>query len=477
MNGPAANPAAEVPLAALPGLFARRGARGDTLLALAIAGLILGCTALQRFGLTLGEASLNAAHFGAYALLAAGLLSARMALAPARLAVLCALLATAGLSWLVNHQWGAPGDQSPASFALLVLMYAPFVFVLRPAAGSTVDTEWVLRAFANVGLACAVAGIAQFGAQFVIRADWLFDFSPYLPPWLRSSGGYNTVIPVGELFKSNGFFFKEPSLFSLVMAFALLLEIARFRRWLRLAVLVLALALTYSGSGLLVLAFGLLFPLRLRTFMRLAAAALVGAGVAWLLWDALNLDFTLRRLEEFSQPRSSAYMRYVAPLRLLAESITQHPWTVWLGYGPGTIYRTGAGWGWFFEYHDPTAAKLLFEYGLAGLVLAVTLAWLTLRNPAVPIQVRAAAFFCWLATGGFLLTPELTYLMIVFGQLLLPAAAAGRGAAEFAEATGAPDTPGPRGAEEAATAATAEVAAETAAEAFTERPGPGPAPR
>lgn len=420
--------------AAVPAAQAKR-ARGAALVPAAFIGLVLGCTALQRFGLTLGSASLNAAHFGAYALLAAALFSGRLALNAARMVTLCALLSLAGLSWVVNETWGANGASSPTSFILLALMYLPFVFMVRPAAAAggagvfsdidtDIDSEWILRVFANVGLFCAFAGIMQFVAQFVIRGDWLFDFSPYLPPFLRSSGGYNTVIPVGNgLFKSNGFLFKEPSLFSLAMAFALLVEIGRFRRWLRMAVLVAALLLTYSGSGLVVLAVGLLFPLRARTFARLGVVALIAGLAALALWDVLNLDFTLGRLEEFGRPRTSAHQRYVAPMQLIIDSITREPWTLWIGYGPGTIYRTGTAWAWFYEYHDPTLAKLLFEYGLLGLLLAVALAVLMLRNPSIPLQVRAATFFCWIATGGFLLTPELTYLMIVFGNVFVPARA------------------------------------------------------
>lgn len=428
LEAPAGTPASASAAAALPPALAQR-ASGTTIVPAAFIFLVLGCTVLQRFGITLGGSSLNAAHFGAYALLAAALFSGRLALNAARLVVFFALLSLAGLSWVVNETWGAHGSSSPTSFVLLVLMYLPFIFMVRPAAaaaaaggGTDIDSDWILRVFAGVGLFCAIAGITQFLAQFVISAPWLFDFTPYLPPLLRSSGGYNTVIPAGGgLFKSNGFLFKEPSLFSLAMAFALLVEIGRFRRWLRMGVLVAALLLTYSGSGLLVLAVGLLFPLRVRTFVRLGAVALVGGLLALALWDALNLGFTLGRLEEFGQPRSSAHMRYVAPIQLIADSITREPWTVWMGHGPGTIYRTGTTWGWFYEYHDPSLAKLLFEYGLLGLLLAVALAVLMLRNPAFPIQVRAAAFFCWIATGGFFLTPELTYLMIVFGNVFVPA--------------------------------------------------------
>lgn len=434
LEAPAGTPASASAAAALPPALAQR-ASGTTIVPAAFIFLVLGCTVLQRFGITLGGSSLNAAHFGAYALLAAALFSGRLALNAARLVVFFALLSLAGLSWVVNETWGAHGSSSPTSFVLLVLMYLPFIFMVRPAVVSAaaggagavtdIDSEWILRVFAGVGLFCAIAGIAQFLVQFVIKAPWLFDFTPNLPPVLRSSGGYNTVIPAGDgLFKSNGFFFKEPSLFSLVMAFALLVEIGHFRRWLRMGVLLAALLLTYSGSGLLVLAAGLLFPLRVRTFMRLGAVALVGGLLALALWDVLNLGFTLGRLEEFGRPRSSAHMRYVAPIQLIMDSITREPWTVWMGHGPGTIYRTGTTWGWFYEYHDPTLAKLLFEYGLLGLLLAVALTALMLRNPAFPIQVRAAAFFCWIATGGFFLTPEMTYLMLVFGNVFVPAAKA-----------------------------------------------------
>jgi hypothetical protein len=401
-----------------------RPSRRGRLVPWAIVGLILGCTVLQRFGLTIGDATLNAAHLFAYALLAAALAAGLLTFNAARLSAFCALIVVVCLSWMINETWGMQGDSSPKSFALLTLTYLPFVFMMRrPAGGDAVDTEWILSAFANVALFCAMAGILQFAAQFVIRADWLFDFTPYLPPALRSSSGYNTVIPVGGLFKSNGFFFKEPSMFSLVLAFALLLEISRFKRWLRMGVLTLALLLTYSGSGLLVLAVGLLFPLHVRTLVRLAIAVVSAGLLALLFWDVLNLSFTLARLDEFGNPRSSAYQRYVAPTQLIADSILQRPWTLWLGYGPGTIYRSGFEWRWFYEYHDPTVAKLLFEYGVFGLLMAATLALLMLRNSEAPLQVRAASFFCWIATGGFLVTPELAYPMLFFGSLVQPVAA------------------------------------------------------
>ena len=81
---------------------------------------------------------------------------------------------------------------------------------------------------------CAVAGIVQFYAQRNLHADWLFDFTPHIPAFLRGPSGYNTVIAVGSSVKSNGFFFREPSGFSFVMALGLMLECLTHRRAARI---------------------------------------------------------------------------------------------------------------------------------------------------------------------------------------------------------------------------------------------------
>lgn len=400
----------------LPVLFADAWWRNGIGVRWAIVLVVLGLTALQRFGLTVGSASLHAAVIAVYGVLALAALSGRLAIVRTRLVLALLFMAVAVTSFIVNDSTAHPDKGSALSLVLLAVMYLPFVFVLKPDPRGGLDADWFLRVFADVALVCAWAGIVQFVAQFFIKADWLFNFSPYLPPVLRSADGYNVVIAVGERVKSNGFFFKEPSLYSIVMALGILLELARGRRLARLAALSLALMLTYSGSGLLVLAVGLLFPLRLKTLVRLAGAAVVGGVLVLALWDLLNLGFTLGRVSEFANPRSSAYERYVAPMRLVLDSIDSTAWTAWIGHGPGTITRLGDSS--LYRFHDPTWAKAWFEYGALGFGLVVALAVVTLRHNAVPIQIRAAAFFCWLVTGGFLLTPEALLLMLVFAGLI-----------------------------------------------------------
>jgi hypothetical protein len=400
----------------LPGLLSPSWMRDGRGVRWGLVALILSFTVFQRFGLTIGPISVNGSLLVMYALLAIAWTSGVLALSVGRLVFLLVLITAAGASTAVNMTFGESAEMSLPSLLMMIVTHLPLAAMFRPGPNLTIDLRWLQGVFANVAYACAIVGIVQFTAQFVIKAPWLFDVSVYIPPLLQSTGGYNVVIPVNDLFKSNGFFFKEPSLFSLLLAFGLLLEIATFKRWRRIGVMVVALLLTYSGTGLLILAFGLLFPLRVSTFVRLGAIVLVGTIAAAALWGVLNLGFTLNRLQEFSTPTASAYIRYVAPVRLIGDFITTEPWSFWLGFGPGSITRVGANP--FYEFHHPTWAKALFEYGMVGLAALVSMALACLRDPRVPVQVRAATLFCWIGTGGFLLTPEIVYILLLFGGLM-----------------------------------------------------------
>ena len=108
---------------------------------------------------------------------------------------------------------------------------------------------------------------------------------------------FNTVIPVqhgASLFKSNGFVFIEPSTFSQFLALAIVIELAVFHSMRRFALFALAYLVTYSGTGLIVLAATLpLFLGSVRVKHVLAVLAVAGAALA-LSGTALNLSYLLR---------------------------------------------------------------------------------------------------------------------------------------------------------------------------------------
>jgi hypothetical protein len=410
-------------------LRAAHGGRG-TALRLALSFLLLSTTVLQSLGINFGTYSLNTALLGMYGCLLVAGLSGALALSHRRLVLYVTGVTVALTSLLVNASFARQDDSSGSSFLLLAVIYLPFVFVVRGGSGS--DNRWVIRHFLDIALFCALAGILQFGAQFVTGADWLFNFSAYLPPLLQGPAGFNTVIPVGSLFKSNGFFFREPSGFSFIMALALVCEHVLYKRVGRALCFGLALLLTYSGTGLLALLIAVAFPLGRKTLMRLGVLAAVGGATLWLLGDALNLSFTLGRIQEFGSERSSAYIRYIAPFRLIADTFGAEVWTLWLGHGPGTVFRQTLP----YEFHDPTWAKLIVEYGVIGCIVFVALLLTTLfptllsgrtlspamrRRNALPLPIRATLFFYWLIMGGHLLSPEVSFMTLALVGLLPPA--------------------------------------------------------
>ncbi|MFT3905873.1 MAG: hypothetical protein QM718_06185 [Steroidobacteraceae bacterium] len=381
--------------------------------------MLLSCGVLERFGLSvLAAYSLNAALIAAYGFLILGMLSLKLRLVPTRLGACCLCLAAAMASLVFNRNAIGYDNTSTSSVLLLAAIYLPFIFRLAPAERALLNPQRVMEIFANITLLCAIAGIVQFALQFAMRPPWLFDYTYLVPEILRGPTGFNTVIPVGKLIKSNGFFFREPSGFSFMMAFGFLIEMNLGKRLWRLALLALGLMLSYSGTGILALILGMLFPLNLKTVLRMMALAAGGLLVYLILGSMLDLSYTLNRTAEFGSEHSSAYIRYIAPLRLLGQTMLDHGWSAWVGHGPGSIFREPRV---NFEFHDPTWAKLLYEYGVFGFVSFVLLTLIALSNSSVPIQIRAVLFLYWLLMGGHLLSPESTGLILFLVGFMPPA--------------------------------------------------------
>jgi hypothetical protein len=381
--------------------------------------LLVWATVLQRFGV---NGALSGTLVVGYGFLTVAALAGALLISIKRLILYAVCMAIATASLLLNQAQPLVVRASLPSLALLGAIYLPFTLTLKPRFLADCDATWVMRFFLNLSLLCAAAGILQFYAQFFVHSDWLFDFRPYLPALLRGPDGANTVIAVGSQHKANGFFFSEPSGFSFIVALGFLAESATHKRLPRLACLALALLLSYSGTGVLTVLIGILFPIGRRTLVRGLLVGVVGGLAVWLLSDALNLSFTIARIAEFGSERSSGYIRYVAPLRLIADTWHTEAWTFWLGHGPGTILLEANMRA--YRYFDPTWAKLLYEYGGLGFIAFLALVISVLRSAAVATQVRAALFFCWLVMGGHLLSAEINFLLLGLVGLLPPAVAA-----------------------------------------------------
>ncbi|KQP43208.1 hypothetical protein ASF44_06470 [Pseudorhodoferax sp. Leaf274] len=374
---------------------------------------MLALTVLDRFGLRLTSSySVNPATMAMYGLVAALLVTRH-----AQINVVSALLYVGAVtlactSFVVNMTFGTRQLTSLGSLMLLCVLYAPFVFALRngPHAGSM--WRWMMRWYVIFMAVLAVFGVTQYFAQFVVRLPWLIDFTDYIPTAIRGSGVYNTSNVIGSAFKSNGFFLREASGFSMYMAIALVCEWELARRKSLLALFGLAVVVTYSGSGMLILIVALALPLGWQTFSRAVIAGLAIGLVVLLFGDALNLSYTLGRVGEFNAEGSSAYCRFVAPAKLVVEQIESDPWVALLGHGPGTTQKMSA-------VCETTYGKVLFEYGMVGALLFSALILFALARPWIPLRLRSALAVNWYLLGGNLLGPE-SLLMIFFLSAMWP---------------------------------------------------------
>jgi hypothetical protein len=376
----------------------------------AIVFALLALTALDRFGLRLSaDYSIPPGLVAMYGLVAAMALAGVAQLNARGALAYLGIASVAALSFMVNASVEQRPYVSITSFLLLMVLYAPFAFSFADAAAAPKLWRWTVNLYIGFMVLMAAAGIVQFFAQLVFKADWLFDYTALIPEPIRASGGWNTVYSTGPWIKSNGFFLREPSMFSIAMAFALLCELSLARRKWVMAILALALVLSYSGSGLLCLAVGMLFPLGGRSLLRVLACAAVAAAVYLVFGDALNLSYTLERVDEINHERSSAYCRFIYPGAMALQQLDSNVWATLLGNGPGSMVRMG---GTCADLHQPTYAKLLFEYGLAGTLAFGALIFVALNRSAAPIRIRAALALTWLLLGGNLLASEV--LLVIY---------------------------------------------------------------
>jgi hypothetical protein len=385
--------------------------------ALLRAGIVIGLALLiffPRFQVNIGPYFVNVGLIAQFLVIGTLLMKNNLRVDPTRAALYSASLAIMFTAWI----W-SPSNSSPLSALLMAVSYLSFIFVARLNGGNEPLERFTMAAFCNLMLVAAVAGILQFFMQFAFKAPWLFDFTSYIPLLFRGGGTYNTVISAGSFIKSNGFFFREPSTCSQYLALALICEIALRRRKLkklslpRMATLGLALLLTYSGTGLITLFVGLMFPLGVKTALRMGLLGLGGLLVFWVLGDALNLGFTANRVNEFSAPGTSAYARFVAPVHFIQHRMDSHSITFLIGHGPGSVtrnIRNAPG----YENADPTWAKALYEYGVVGFATFLALMLYSTFKSRAPAELIGAVCFGWLIIwGGVFLAPEMTALIFI----------------------------------------------------------------
>jgi hypothetical protein len=334
------------------------------------------------------------------------------------------------------------GGASITSALLIAGIYAMFVC---PIALEEPAYKRFFRLIANIAAFVCVLGSLTYVIQFAFKADWLFSWRHVVPKqFLIEFNTLNMMRWPSEVYKANGFFLMEASYQSQLASRALLIAIFILRDPRYLIPLGLGLLTAYSGTGIvLFLIFGVL-PLMGALWKNKHVRALMPIGllmlpvVLMLFWTKLDLGLFVERLNEFSDPRTSAYARFVNSQNMLRIFSGGDALTFLFGSGPGSSEVFGAQMHSVGEATTSTWIKLLLEYGAFGfvvfLVFFYTCCLHTLRSHWL---ATAFTFHYFLLDSGFAV-PQQAFITLVLGAYVCM-----KPSAQPANAKRAPETLAP----------------------------------
>lgn len=310
-------------------------------------------------------------------------------------------------------------DPSFFSLLLLIVLYAPFTHVLRPPLLDLYPR--VLEFFCKLMVLGALLAIGQWVAQ--VSGAWTYtDLLADALPAEFLLQNYNTTYPVyfgSPVMKSNGVIFLEPSFCSQFLALAVIAQLVQGgKRW-RLPLFVAALLTTVSGTGLLLLAFGLTvlawrrgalwsFGILATTIATITVIALTPAG-----------ELFAERAREARESQSSVNLRFSDPFVRTFDDLGRSDSAPFVGHGPGfaereaDVYRERTDLALAF----PPVPKLTSEYGIFAALVFSAFMVAAFWSRAPEKTIAASLIFMHFTLSGSLLQPPTVYLALLLTSL------------------------------------------------------------
>jgi hypothetical protein len=397
---------------------------------LLVFGMLCAGTYLQKLGIL---------YNGNQIFLATALIAGFTGIGPLfglRLQLRRALALVGAFSVLLMNQLFIGGEFSAPSFLLLSVYHLPYIFQFRP---GDISPGAPIRMFRNIAVVISIAGMVQFVAQFIVGIDLAFAPETYIPEFIIRYNNMNPLSYGSHIIKSNGFFLIEPSLLSQLCAIAIVVEIVTERSLRRLALYAGGLIVSYSGTGLILLALILpVFIIRQRRIGLLLTLVVMG-GAILLFAQQLNLAIFVDRVNEFNSTHSSAYARFLSPFQTIKDFYLNDTQSFLFGTGAGSYRYIAAVARRSYASHDPTWAKVFFEYGMIGAIAYFSFFCYCIFSVRQDSYIKTALFLQFMILGGYILTPFVHALIL--GLLIWP----GFGSAAEARAIRKPKIRGPVG--------------------------------
>lgn len=377
----------------------------------------ISCLCLQRFGLTIGEQSFVFFCLPLFLMLLAWVVvSGRGKVRVAPLVIFSLFVVEGLITTFVAIN--IPETRYQTSILSLFLLFTIHSCLLI---GPTdrFDKAGTIDIFLFYARLAAALGIVQYLIQFAGLKIFSFMLAfPELSPILvEKFYNYNPIISYGsDIVRSNGFFLLEPSIFSQVLALAMLIEFFLKHSLKYFPLYGLAYLFSFSGTGLLAMAItiGILMSVDRRytgrVLLFIVTLAVLATVVALLLPDLFAS--LAGRANEGSHSGSSGYARYFAQFDFIGQYTGKIRSLI--GFGPGAMERSE----YFFKGSANPALKLFIDYGILGLaIFASFLGAATWRRDLSVVSIFSLVNFQ--LGGGNLVFPPiiiLTAMLCVWGD-------------------------------------------------------------
>lgn len=373
---------------------------------------------LQRLGLNLfigGKAfPFPVSLFVTPLLVAWNILTGAAKFSMPRFALYALFIAITMFSTLLNS-----GGDSTMSLFLVAGIYAMFLFPVE------LDEQAYIRFFrmlANVATIICILGVAQYVIQYVWSPDWLFTWRHIVPQnFLIEYNTLNETRYGTHIYKANGFFLMEASYLSQLAARVLLICIFVLKDFRYTIPLGLGLVTAYSGTGMILFGIFGLLPL-LYMFMRHSKFRIFVPIVLLLLpialvlaWSKLDLGLFVERLNEFSNPRSSGYARFVTSQIMLDIFSNSDFLRLLFGAGPGASDYYSASVHAVGETFASTWIKLILDYGLLGFSAFLVFFYTCMRETLRSYWLAGAFTFHFFFLDGGFAVPQQAFLTLLLG--------------------------------------------------------------
>lgn len=302
------------------------------------------------------------------------------------------------LAVLILPQLLRAGTFSLNSLMMLALLHLPYVLVVKR--GDELATK-ALTFFLYIARMLAVLAVAQYFLQGIVDKAILYPLDNLLPPdfIVKGFNAQGTINYYSTQIRATGVFMLEPSFLTQFLAVAIVAESCTTRRLWPLGLYLVGIMMAHAGTGILILLICMPFVVFMHRRWDLLVLGVIGIVAVLVFGELLGLNFLTSRTNEFSDPNSSGFARFVGGFYMFEDLLWPNLPRALFGYGAGAFMD----YAHLFtvEVADMPLTKMLFEFGLVGALTYFLFIATSLFASPLPLMISVAIGLTFLLNGMY----------------------------------------------------------------------------